>query len=165
MRFSDKGHPSKRVTEDVCIVCMKWGCHSLKHKAHRKAMMIRFAKSFLSSEQVEEEQTNYETEEIDFPADAEPEESASFHVSTVRAMALIGVPITKSKFTIDGAVIDTGSSTLSTIGDFFVTAACVARARETSPKFDCIKKKSSAVSSSRFTLGCLEFSFVFGGTM
>jgi len=76
----------------------------------------------------------------------------------------MGMTPKETKFVVDAALVDTGSSNLSTIGLELLPGAKVANMRNMQPIMGNEKKKIAGIGTSKvFTQGTLMFYFLFGG--
>lgn len=89
--------------------------------------------------------------------------AVAFHVNSTRAMACMGIQSAGRSQILDSAVIDTGSSKLSTIGNELTNGAQAASVLPTKPKYGGSKYRIGGVGAHVETLGMLKFSFLFGG--
>ncbi len=74
----------------------------------------------------------------------------------------MGISRGKQTYAIDGAVIDTGSSTLSTIGQILVKGAQAASAIPKKPEYGTNSRNVGGIGAQVQTIGNLKFSFIFG---
>lgn len=100
-------------------------------------------------------------EEEHVPHNDEAYAAFSFFASSSRETIAIGVPPRSAPMIVDGALIDTGSSILSSIGEVLTTAL---RAASNKPaKFESWIKKIRGIGGIELlTLGTIPFSFFFG---
>lgn len=87
------------------------------------------------------------------------------YVSSVRATVALGISPKKSKYIFDAALLDTGSATLSVIGEVLVAGACVTSA--TSLQFGNYTGFINEICDIVQTLGTMQFyfCFCFGGRL
>eukprot|EP00171_Calliarthron_tuberculosum_P022600 IDg22600t1 len=161
-RFS-KRQTRSRVPPDVCIICHKKGCHSSKHRKRTQAFM-QFAQSFASDgTENDEDKSSSESDEESQEIDSDSYHAIASSAVTKRASAALGLSILHPEYNVDAALIDTGSSVLSTIGDKLTRAAQIASTISTAPNYSANPRTIGAVGSFVRTLGELKFAFVFGG--
>ena len=171
--YNRKKKSVRFIPPDVCIVCDRKGCHSSKHRRKSSVLLTRAAKVFFANEE-SNECTNSEigSDCVTSSSSEENEQvpdvnyTVSFHVSTVRSMMSLGVSKSNRALVVDGAILDTGSSTISTIGSDLVPAAVVASAFPTEPNYEIGKRKLNGVGNIVMsTIGYMEFHFFFGGLL
>lgn len=161
-RFSNR-ETRLRVPPDVCIICHKKGCHSSKHRKRTKAFM-QLAHSFASDGTDNDDKTSEsESESESQDLDSDSYLAIANLAVTKRASASFGLAMLHPEYNVDAALIDTGSSILSTIGENLARAAQIASALPTSPNYNANPRTIGAVGSSVSTLGELKFAFNFGG--
>lgn len=105
----------KKVTWNVCIVCKRQDCHSSNHVQLIQRAFQNIARAYLDGD---EEEDNGDTEINDYESEEEGEYEyeAEYFVSFVRRTSAIGMSPKITKNVADAALIETGSSTLSTVG-------------------------------------------------
>lgn len=121
----------KFVPPDVCIICNTKGCHSSKHLNQSKAVFSHLA-TVLLAENSNDDLCDYSTDESEEENNSSWNLATAFHINEARTKAYMGILESKG---LEGAVIDTGSSTLSTIREELVKGAISASCRKTSPMF------------------------------
>lgn len=165
--------PSRqRIPRNMCIVCGKTGCHSSKHKNRSRRYLNNFFKSYHTT--LDDSGSESETEEADQAGkddstDSEDSEADSINlmsmISAYRSYAAMGIYPSHPELQMDAALIDTGSSHLSTIGERLVSAAQIASVRKTKPDYSSAKTLRGIGNSRVKTKGTLKFYFLFGGKM
>ncbi len=158
-RFSrNSGGPSRRrIPSDVCIVCYKKGCHSSKHP---RGELYKKHQTFLT------ELADAGIDEDDMqPSEDEEEGFAAFTVyaTTARASAAMGVSPRSLATYVDAAMIDTGSSVITSIGSHLTTALRAASVIPT--KQEESVRIIRGIGGSVQTLGAIKFWFCFGGRL
>lgn len=163
--------PKRFVPPDVCIICHKKGCHSSKHRNRTSALLAHVAQVLVADADGDDSTSSSENDNDATESDTEDENHASgnlavaYHVSAVRSMACLGIRRDHKSFVIDGAVLDTGSSKYSTIGNALVRGAQAASAIPTNPNYHAMKCRIGGIGDAPHveTMGCLKFGFMFGG--
>lgn len=84
-------------------------------------------------------------------------------MSFTRAIAATGKKPQENYVDVDAALIDTGSSTLSTVGENLVTGAHYASVRPTHPRIDAQPRPIGGIGATVTTMGTMTFYFHFGG--
>lgn len=164
----------RRVPRDVCIICFKKGCHSSKHRDKTKSVLHNLAVAFKAS-MTEEDDDNgdeFDTNKNDdeshgFEDDGSDSSSESIvsMISAYRSFAAMGIYPSHPQIRVDAAMIDSGSSHLSTIGERLVRAAQMASVRKTKPNYSQVKSIRGIGNSRVHTKGSMKFYFLFGGEM
>lgn len=168
-RSGTKGDRSRKnwVPPDVCIVCHKKGCHSSKHKTRSDRIKSYVAQALLADHDADEESfsdsSGEKTNEDGSSEDDQGGQSnlaVAFHVHESRVLASMGLGTFQSP--INGAVIDSGSSILSTIGERLVNGAKAVTAVQFNPRYDLEKTTIGGIGTSWKTQGQFKFGFIFG---
>lgn len=153
----------KYVPPDVCIICDKKGCHSSKHGRQSKALLSQMATVLFTDDLGNESDTSTsdesgDEEDSDTPI-AAGNLAIAYHVNAERSRNYMGIQRSKD---VEGAVIDTGSSILSTIGKDLVNAAVAVSCIRTSVAYGSKPRKIEGIGPIVQTLGTFEFHFMFG---
>ena len=156
----------QRLPPDVCLVCHKRGCHSSRHKQKSRAF-IAMENAFLDNS---DSSSDNDSENSNVQAN-EPEQNMDFSYFSIsstihnsRAIALMGTNPSDVKSLVDGAVIDTGSTTKSSIGENLVSAATATSSRPTNMKHIESRSTISGIGGAKVRMiGILPFWFNFGG--
>ena len=161
------------IPPDVCIVCDRKGCHLSKHQKKSSVLLSRAANIFFADKESKESTDPESDSDSDISSNDDEEEqiskanyTVSFHVATVRSMMALGMARSNRPFLVDGAILDTESSTISTIGSDLVPAAVVASALPTEPNYEAGKRKLNGVGNIvASTIGYMDFPFYWGGIL
>ena len=139
----------------------KKGCHSKNH-AKRNKRFLNFAQAFILGDDSEDDEEEPDEEEEPLEDDEIDEQSSSY-IAFVHATNAIGITPANSENIIDAGIIDTGSSTLSTVGIQNVAAAIVASSKPTTLCRNETPKRIGGIGAQIETMGNLYFYLFFGG--
>lgn len=138
---SGRGNSSRRIPWDVCIVCGKKGCHSSNHRNRSRKEMKKFVKAYMAGNADEGGDDDHSGNESENDSDSD----ASVFVAFARNAPVMGIPHEHTDYVVDAAIIDTGYSTLSIIGEQLVPATRVASVRRTKPELANVSTKIGGV--------------------
>jgi len=131
MPVSTHRNPNKirrRVPWNVCIVCNKKNCHSSNHREQGRRVFRNFSRAYFGEDADDEERQN----DDDSGEESVHSDGESF-IAFARATVAMGISHRINACIMDAALIDTGSSILSTVGNELLHATRMASVRSTKP--------------------------------
>lgn len=152
----------KRVPWDVCIICNRKGCHSSVHRKAGNSMYRKFAKAYLAGQNMPE-CSDDESDDSDGSLEENIEPESQAYIVFTRATAAMGMSPKKTQWVVDGALIDTGSNVISSVGLPLLPSARIVNMRNTEPVLGNNPKRLGGIGSVVSTLGTYLFYFHFGG--
>lgn len=145
----------------MCVICDTRGCHLSKHQKSGKQLYKKFVRSHLAEDANDDDDEAVASEESSHDVESIEQESYSY-ISFTRTTVAMGMSSQRTKWIVNGAIIDGGSNTMSSVGLALFPATKTSNMRNIKPLFEKDSNKIAGIGSSTSTLGKIQFFFHFG---